>query len=156
DVLSGDALFVDRFSYHFFRPETGDPIVFRAGGISGPNGQLGDKYYIKRLGGSGGETLAIDEPILFIDGEAATQNEAFVKNNEEIDGYRGYVSGWPGMSFLDPGTTFTVPENELFALGDNSRNSQDSRYFGSFDQDRVIGRALFIYYPFTKRWGPAD
>ncbi len=156
DILSGDALFVDRFTYHFFPPETGDPIVFRTGGIKGPRGSLGDKYYIKRLAGTGGQTLAISEPVLFNNGEPADQAEAFVNNNEEKDGYGGYVAGWPGMRYLDPGTVFEVPEDHFFALGDNSRNSQDSRYWGSFDEKRVIGRALFIYYPFTRRWGPAE
>jgi len=152
DILSGDALFVDRFTYHFFPPDTGDPIVFRTGGIP----DLSDKYYIKRLGGTGGQTLAIDEPVLFIDGEPADQSEAMIKNNEQIDGYQGYVSGWRGMNYLDPGTAYEIPQNHFFALGDNSRNSQDSRFFGAFDEKRVIGRALFIYYPFTKRWGPAE
>ncbi len=156
DILSGDALFVDRFTYHFFPPETGEPIVFRTGGIVGPKGPLDDKYYIKRLAGTGEQTLAIDDPVLFVNGEPADQSKAFVKNNEQIDGYDGYVSGWNGMQYLDPGTSYEIPENEFFVLGDNSRNSQDSRYFGSFDEKRVIGRALFIYYPFTKRWGPAE
>lgn len=156
DVLSGDALFVDRFTYHFFPPDRGDPIVFRTGGIEGPNGPLGDKYYIKRLAGKGGDVLAIDPPVLFVDGEPATGAAAFRKNSERIDGYRGYVSGWDRMRYLDPGTEYTVPPDEFFALGDNSRNSQDSRYWGAFEEKRVIGRALFIYYPFTKRWGPAE
>lgn len=156
DILSGDALFVDRFTYHFFPPRTGDPIVFRTGGITGPNGPLGDKYYIKRLAGTGGEELAISAPVLFNGGEPADQSEAFVENNEQINGYGGYVSGWPRMRYLDPGTSFEVPANHFFALGDNSRNSEDSRYWGPFDEKRVIGRAFFIYYPFTKRWGPAE
>lgn len=156
DILSGDALFVDRFTYHFFPPETGDPIVFRTGGIMGPRGPLDDKYYIKRLAGTPGQTLAINDPILFVDGEPADQSRAFIENNQQVEGYGGYVSGLEGMRYLDPGTSYELPEDQFFALGDNSRNSQDSRYFGSFDEKRVIGRAFFIYYPFTKRWGPAE
>jgi len=156
DVLSGDALFVDRFTYHFFPPEVGDPIVFRTGTIKYPPQPLGEKYYIKRLAGVGGDTLSIHPPALMIDGEVADQNVAFVKNAEQADGYRGYVNDENKMRYLTPGTSFEMPENQFFALGDNSGNSLDSRYWGSFDEKAVIGRALFIYFPFTKRWGVAD
>ncbi|MFP4351384.1 MAG: signal peptidase I [Puniceicoccaceae bacterium] len=159
DVLSGDALFVDRFSYHFFPPSTGDPIVFRTRGIEGmrgPDGAIEDKYYIKRLAGVGGEVLAIDPPALVIDGEVADGTEAFRKNAERIDGYEGYVNDGRGMKYLVPGTSYEVPPDQFFALGDNSGNSLDSRYWGSFHEKAVIGRALFIYYPFTRRWGPAE
>ncbi|MEM0965686.1 MAG: signal peptidase I [Verrucomicrobiota bacterium] len=156
DVLSGDALFVDRFSYHFFAPKVGDPIVFRTNSIDYPRSPLGEKYYIKRLAGTEGDVLAIEPPALLIDGEVARGNVAFEKNAEQIDGYRGYVNDGPNMDYLTPGTTYEIPEDQFFALGDNSNNSLDSRYWGSFDEDAVIGKALFIYFPFTKRWGPAE
>jgi len=156
DVLSGDALFVDRFTYHFFPPEVGDPIVFRTNTIDYPAQPLGEKYYIKRLAGKDGDVLSIHPPALFIDGEMATGNVAFEKNAQEIDGYKGYVNNGVSMQYLTPGTEYEIPEDHFFALGDNSGNSLDSRYWGSFTEQAVIGRALFIYYPFTKRWGPAD
>jgi signal peptidase I len=40
-------------------------------------------------------------------------------------------------------------------MGDNSGNSQDSRYWGFVPLKDAIGRPVVIYYPFTKRWGPA-
>jgi signal peptidase I len=40
-------------------------------------------------------------------------------------------------------------------MGDNSGNSADGRYWGFVPAADVIGRPLFIYYPFTRRWGPA-
>ena len=86
----------------------------------------------------------------------AVDNVAFEYNAEEIDGYEGYVNGKENMRYLDPGTSYQIPEDKYFALGDNSDNSLDSRYWGSFDKREVIGRAFFIYYPFTKRWGPAQ
>ncbi|MGE9289941.1 MAG: signal peptidase I [Puniceicoccales bacterium] len=156
DVLSGDALFVDRFTYHFFPPKVGDPIVFRTKTIDYPRQPLGEKYYIKRLAGAGGDTLEIHPPALFINGEMATDNVAFRDNAKQIDDYDGYINGQKYMQYLNPGTSYEVPEDYFFALGDNSDNSLDSRYWGSFEEDAVIGRALFIYYPFTKRWGPAQ
>ena len=155
DVLSGDALFVDRFTYHFFPPKVGDPIVFRTGTIDYPPQPLGEKYYIKRLAGIGGDQLAIDPPALFINDEVADDNIAFRDNAEQIDGYRGYVNNGGNMRYLTPGSVYEIPADEFFALGDNSNNSLDSRYWGSATEKAIIGRALFIYYPFTKRWGPA-
>ena len=55
DILLGDALFVDRFSYNFVHPKSGDPAVFRTGSIDEFNRKVGteivsqigeDKYYI--------------------------------------------------------------------------------------------------------------
>ena len=47
------------------------------------------------------------------------------------------------------------PSDGFFAMGDNSGNSADGRYWGFVPAADVIGRPLFIYYPFTRRWGPA-
>ena len=43
--------------------------------------------------------------------------------------------------------------NGYFAMGDNSTDSLDGRAWGFIPENELIGRALFIYYPFTKRWG---
>jgi len=40
-------------------------------------------------------------------------------------------------------------------MGDNSGNSSDGRVWGFVPEKDVIGRPLFIYYPFTRRWGVA-
>ena len=48
----------------------------------------------------------------------------------------------------------SVPDDRYYALGDNSYNSLDSRYWGFVPEEDVVGRPLVIYYPFTKRFGP--
>jgi signal peptidase I len=58
-------------------------------------------------------------------------------------------------TLLPPGEVLTVPENSFFALGDNSHDSRDGRYWGFVPAEDAIGRPLFIYYPFTSRWGLA-
>ncbi len=40
-----------------------------------------------------------------------------------------------------------IPEGRIFPMGDNRDNSRDARYFGPVSQNRVLGRALFIYWP---------
>ena len=151
-ITLGDALFVDRLTYHFKRPEAGEPFVFRTRNIPGVEGRPGsfvDKYYIKRLAGVEGETLAIRDGALYADGEPRDEAAAFVRNASgegEYDGYRP-------LKLLGEGRRLEIPEDRFVALGDNSGNSRDSRYWGFVPEKAVVGRAFFIYYPFTERWG---
>lgn len=155
DILMGDALFVNRFWYHFAPPKAGDPIVFRTGGFKNragyPSMLPDDKYYIKRLAGMPGQVLEVKNHTLFADGEPASGADAFGKNSLRADDYPGYTN----VGLLQSGMKYEVPQGSFFAMGDNSSNSFDSRYFGPVPEKEVIGKAAFIYFPFTKRWGPA-
>jgi signal peptidase I len=159
DVLTGDQLFVDRVSYHFRRPRVGEGFVFRTGRIPDLARMGGDQYYIKRLVGVPGDELRIERPVLLRNGAPITGAPAFGLNAREEEGYSGYRS--PGFdprypaAVLRPGETYVVPEDRYLALGDNSANSLDSRYWGTVPAGDAVGRPLFIYYPFTRRWGPA-
>jgi signal peptidase I len=148
DILTGDQLFVDRVSYHFFRPAVGDGFVFRTGNIPG----IGrDQYYIKRLVGTPGDTLEVKSPVLLRNGKPIEGAGAFGKNARREGLYPGYTNAWD----LAVGKTVTVPERCFYAMGDNSPDSSDSRAWKFVPADDVVGRPLFIYYPFTRRWGPA-
>ncbi len=157
DILAGDMLFVDRFSYHFFRPKPGDGFVFRTGNIP----EIGeDQYFIKRLAGVPGDTLEIRQPVLYRNGHPITGSAAYEKEFHQLENYPGYRNQSPDdiepMTYLaKPGDTVTVPRGNYFALGDNSANSRDSRYWGFVPASEVVGRPLIVYYPFTRRWGPA-
>lgn len=156
DVTLGDALFVDRISYHFKRPAVGDPFVFRTNKILNAVGQAtGDytpKYYIKRLAGEAGETLEIKDYQLLVNGEPRDEVEAFERNAVREGEYSGYIND----RLMSAGRSMTVPDKHFVALGDNSANSADSRYYGFVPEESVVGKAIFIYYPFTKRWGVAE
>lgn len=80
-------------------------------------------------------------------------------NNRREGLYPGYRNRQPRdfqqLYLREPGDTVTVPPRSFFALGDNSANSEDGRYWGFVPEKDVVGRPLFIYYPFTRRWGPA-
>ncbi|QYY35150.1 signal peptidase I [Ruficoccus sp. ZRK36] len=175
DILTGDMLFVDRFSYNFFEPEVGDPFVFRTNHIEGlqaADGTPDDKYYIKRLVGLPGDTLEVRPPMLYRNNEPITGADAFEKNFKQEDEYPGYTY----MGWLDEGTVEKIPPGYFFAMGDNSPYSYDSRGWGSnqratpyayehkkqgqpinfVPEDDVVGKAVFIFYPFTHRWGIAE
>lgn len=154
DVLTGDQLFVDRFSYHFIPPKVGEGFVFRTVHLEqlhpmmhGPT----DQYYIKRLAGLPGDRIEIREPVLYRNGKPITGSPAYDKNARRVDNYPGYRN----MGLLSKGEVVTVPADHFMALGDNSASSLDSRYWGYVPKEDVVGRPLFIYFPFTRRWGPA-
>jgi signal peptidase I len=151
DEMTGDQLFVDRMSYHFVRPSVGSGFVFRTGNIPDIFQQSGDQYYIKRLVGVPGDKLEIRDPVLYRNGAPITGSTTFAENAKRLNRYGGYQP----MRRLAPGVILEIPARSYFALGDNSYNSQDSRYWGFVPDKDVVGRPIFVYYPFTKHWGPA-
>ena len=98
DILLGDALFVDRFSYNFVHPKSGDPAVFRTGTIDDFNRQIGtpvvsqigeDKYYIKRLVGEPGDILEMKVPeSIFTNGTDVRKGVPGIlyRNGDPVDG----------------------------------------------------------------------
>ena len=55
----------------------------------------------------------------------------------------------PTTSPLDQ-ATWTIPEGELFLMGDHRSDSADSRTFGPVAVDRIIGRAFLRYWPMPR------
>ncbi|MGB8354932.1 MAG: signal peptidase I, partial [Chthoniobacteraceae bacterium] len=69
------------------------------------------------------------------------------------DGYRGYGQGPNYGNLSEPDSVFPVPPKCYFALGDNSYNSADSRYWGIVPQQNIMGYGLLVYWPFNSHWG---
>src|SRR6185369_9284366 len=69
-INAGDHLFVDRVTYNFRPPRRGEIIVFETHGITNLQPDQQDTFYIKRLVGLGGETLALhqDHEVLNVPG----------------------------------------------------------------------------------------
>src|SRR5881394_674289 len=147
-VDTGDQVFVDKFSYNFVKPHRGDVFVFRTKNIP----DIGDQtqFYIKRLAGLPGDSLRIEPPKLYINGKVA-EGFGFQRVMEARDGYRGYGPGHLALS--DPVRAFEVPRHTYFAMGDNSYNSFDSRWWGPVPERNLVGRGSFVYWPFIPHCG---
>ena len=146
-IDTGDQVFVDKFSYNFVKPHRGDVFVFRTDNIPAirPDPETGPPFYIKRLAGLPGDTLRIDPPFLYVNGKKA-EGFGFERVMSAKPPYRGYAPGKEQLS--QPDRTYTVPKDGYFALGDNSYNSFDGRYWGPVPQQNLVGRGLLVYWPF--------
>jgi signal peptidase I len=151
-IDTGDQVFVDKCSYNFVKPHRGTVFVFRTNHIPGirEDPEAGSPFYIKRLAGVPGDQLRIDPPFLYVNGKKA-EGYGFERVMSAKPPYRGYARGQEYLS--QPDRSFTVPKDGYFALGDNSYNSYDSRYWGVVPVENLVGRGLFVYWPFRPHWG---
>ncbi len=164
----GDHLFVDRFLHHLVDMRRGDIAVFNTEGIYNNGIPLANQgyYYIKRLAGLPGDTLKIVDRHLLVKpaGEKAFMpitelSDKFDKIYSFKGGYHGHsneVAGGIPTYLGSPNEEFVVPEDCYFMLGDNSFFSSDSRVWGVVPRKNIVGKAFWVFWPFSRRWGPAD
>lgn len=123
----GACIFGNRLAYLSHGPERGDIIIFR-------HPEFGKKLLIKRVAAIGGDTVAIKNETVFINGEAVTENYSFGKTVGELE-------------------EVTVPKGSVLVLGDNRVNSNDSRFwdYPFVDNDDIVAKAFFEYFPKWKK-----
>ena len=102
-----------------------------------------DIAYIKRIIGLPGETLEIKqektgEYFVYINGKKI--NEPYISSTEDWTPCSERVNCGPVI----------IPEGHYFMMGDNRDNSQDSRYWGTLPEKRIIGRASLIFWPLNR------
>lgn len=128
--VEGDYLILFRQHYRLFAaPKRGDVIVFHTS-MTDSNGR--SKDLIKRIIALPGETVSISGGVVYVNGEPL--EEPYLKE--------GYTK-----SSMDE---LTVPEGMLFCMGDNRQNSLDSRTLGCVEMKRIVGKAVFRLFPFSK------
>ncbi|MDI6782635.1 MAG: signal peptidase I [bacterium] len=123
----GDMIFVNRFLYFFNSPQRGDVVVFKY-----PENPKQD--FVKRLVGLSGDTVAISDGKVLINGTAL--DEPYIKETP-FDNFGPVI----------------VPRDAYLMLGDNRNNSRDSRYWGFLPKGMIKGKAFLIYWAKKERDG---
>lgn len=160
-IDTGDQVLVNKVIYNFRKPKRGEVFVFKTTGISFIEDQLrrmgqdGSQFYIKRCVGVPGDLLCVDPPYLKVNGSVIHDPPAFDRVYSRKNGYNGYSPKvGPDQKFLtSPTDTYQVQPDYYWAMGDNSFNSSDSRFFGPVPADNLIGTGFIVYWPFTSHWG---
>ena len=111
-LQEGSYFLVNKYIYHFARPERGDIVVIRMGG---------SEQYVKRVVGLAGETLRVESGHVYINGRQVTEPYA------------------TGMTYPDFGP-YEIGADSYFVFGDNRGVSEDSRHFGAVSLKNIEGK----------------
>lgn len=118
-LYNGQRVYINRFSYLLSTPKVGDVVVFL------PNGNTNTHYYIKRVVAAPGDTVLIQNGVLYVNGTA---------------------SPWVDVKIMDAGIAdveLVLELDEYFCMGDNPGSSEDSRSanIGPVKERDIIGEA---------------
>jgi signal peptidase I len=144
-----DRVLVEKVSYRFGDIRHGDVVVF----VHDDPGleAVGPSNPVARFFSSLGQAIGVVPPsdrdfikrVVGIPGDRITcRDGGLVRNGQPVP-----------EPYLDQGTTTegckqtTVGPGQLFVMGDNRTNSQDSRTFGVIQRSDVVGRAFVRIWP---------
>lgn len=140
-LQNGDRLIVNKLPRTWVKlfgddyiPSRGDIVVFSQAGVPGVKGE---KQLIKRVIGLPGERVTVKNGFVT------------VYNDNYPDGFDPDISeGYQvRLSTLSEPTDVTLKNSQLYVLGDNRTNSEDSRYFGPVQADKIVGKLTFRLLP---------
>lgn len=123
---SGEYVLVDKVEYMLHPPRRGDIIVFQAVPALQPNTD-----FIKRIIGIPGDTVAVRNGSVYIDGRRLPES---------------YLREKPDYTFAPR----RVPPDDYFVLGDHRNNSYDSSKWTTtpwLARKYIIGKAWIAYWP---------
>ncbi|MCS7023984.1 MAG: signal peptidase I [Bryobacteraceae bacterium] len=123
-----ERIFINKYVYRFGIGEImrGDMVVFHY-----PHDP--SKSYIKRVIGLPGDTVAMEDGVVFVNGKRL--EEDYVPEQ-----YRDRQS----MPLV------RIPADHYFVLGDHRSSSNDSRAWGPVHRQYIYGKAVFVYWPLDK------
>lgn len=93
-----------------------------------------EKHYVKRVIGLPGETIRIDNNVVYINGEPLAEPYVYWKESTS-----------PVPAYYPPRK---IPEGHYFVMGDNRNVSADSRVWGLLPASHIIGRPWRIYWSY--------
>jgi len=169
-VLVGDRILVDKLAFDLRLPLThirlarlGEP---HRGDIVTVDSRQAGELLLKRVVGLPGDVIALQDNVLSINGVAASYDPVAVvpASGDGVDGARYSDERIAGMahlvrlSQLNPGLRSSygpvvVPPDHYLMLGDNRDNSADSRYYGFFARDELMGRTRRIAFSLDRERG---
>jgi signal peptidase I len=121
----GQRILVNKLAYRLGEPERGEIIIFRS-----PENNL---ILIKRVIGLAGDMVEI-------------KNSAVLVNQNQLK--EPYIKEPPSYTY----TSFQVPADHFFVLGDNRNNSRDSHTGWTVPRENIVGRAWIFTWP-PGKWG---
>jgi signal peptidase I len=124
-----DYLIIDELSYHFRNPDRYEVIVLKA-----PNHP--NQYYIKRIIGLPNETVEINNKEVSI----------IEPSGKKIDLQENFL---PEGTVTSGNLTITLNPEQYFVLGDNRVASYDSRNWGPFNKNLIVGKVWLRLWPFS-------
>jgi signal peptidase I len=130
----GERLFVNKSSFMIGDVNRGDIVII--------DGEEKNVHYVKRVIGLPGDTVEVKDHKVLINGRLL--EEPYLLSNKK-------KAEKLGLYLMDDFNAITVPDHEVFVMGDNRTNSMDSRNgLGSITKDRIAGKAEFVFFPFEK------
>jgi len=150
-----DHIFVNKLIYRYSEPQRGDIIVFRAPADadaehSDPAEQK-ENVLIKRLIGIPGDRIQVKEAQVTLNGQTTMAHAVFRNGVQLVEPYiKEPMGDQPPSAKYAVSSELVLKPGQLFVMGDNRNDSNDSRYWGPLDRDRVIGKANFIFFPFNR------
>ena len=153
NIRHGDRILVDKRAYRHAPVECGDIVVFY-----NPNQR--QQRWVKRVVALPGDVVEMKQGLLFVNGEelprvaVADADQNGGKIFEEKQGATAYrILTTTNAPEANPAPQdypkTTIPPGHCFVLGDNRRQSKDSRQVGPIPLSDIVGRAVTIYFP---RW----
>lgn len=128
---NGEYLLIDEISYRLKDPQRGEVVVFKF--PVNPS-----QFFIKRIIGLPGETIQIKN------------NEIIIKNQSNPEGFvldeSKYLQNVPPLDDQE----ITLGKDEFFVMGDNRRESYDSRRWGALPDKNLIGKVWLRAWPASR------